>query len=102
MYSLKIWTNPSRPDDVRVYIHGTTRSAVYFKLSSKGTVVWSSKTNDTPTKFRTGDHYGKIDKDGRAAEEVAEAFNITLGDKSSVEDWQRVLQLAADGIEIEG
>lgn len=96
-YSLKIWTKPGS-DEPRLYVNGTTRNALYFKLSDKGTVVWSSKANDTPHKFHTGDHYGKIRKDGDAAEEVANAYDLKLGEGSSREDWDRIVQIAKDGI----
>ncbi len=32
-YSLKIWTNPRNEADVRLYINGTTRQALYLKAS---------------------------------------------------------------------
>jgi hypothetical protein len=100
MYSLNAWTNPRDAADVRVYLGGTTRDKIYLKLAADGRVIWSSKTNDTPSKFRTGDHYGKVKKDGAAVRAVAAAFSIPLGDGSGRDDWARVLQLAADGIQI--
>lgn len=102
MYSLRLWTNPRDTNDVRVYVNGTNRQAVYLKCSRDGTrVVWSSKANDTPTKFRTGDHYGKVRKDGDAAREVAAAYSITLGADGQEGEWNRLLAIVADGIEIQ-
>lgn len=101
MYSLKIWTKPGS-DEIRLYINGTNRQSVYFALARDGQrVVWSSKTNDTPHKFQTGDHYGKVRKDREAALEVAAAYNLLLGDESSREDWDRIVQIARDGIQVE-
>lgn len=101
MYSLRVWTNPRNPADIRVYIGGTTRQSVYFKREPDGRVVWSSKTHDTDPKYRTGDHYGKVRKDGAAAREVADAFSINLGDATTGEaEWSRILQIAADGIQV--
>ncbi|MCC7047189.1 MAG: hypothetical protein IT562_10790 [Alphaproteobacteria bacterium] len=101
MYSLKIWTKPGS-DEIRLYINGTTRQSVYFALARDGQhVVWSSKANDTPHKFQTGDHYGKVRKDGAAAEEVAEAFDLKLGAESTRDDWDRIVQIARDGIQVE-
>jgi hypothetical protein len=99
-YSLKIWIKPDS-DEIRLYINGTTRQSVYFKLSAAGHVVWSSKANDTPHKYQTGDHYGKVRKDGEAASMVAEAYSLTLGNGSSREDWDRIVQIARDGIQVE-
>lgn len=99
MYSLNIWTKPDS-DETRIYINGTYRKGVYFKMSKFGKLVWSSKANDTPSKYRTGNHYGKVNKDRAAAREVAEAYGVTLGDESTVEDWERLLQIAQDGVQI--
>lgn len=99
MYSLSIWQKPDS-DETRIYLKGTTREAVYLKLASTGRIVWSSKTKDTPAKFRKGDHYGKIGKDGDAAHAVAAAFKIPLGDDSTADDWERALGLARDGIQV--
>lgn len=100
-YSLKAWTNPRDEKNVRLYINGTTRSAVYFVKNKNGKAVWSSKANDTPPKFRTGDHYGKVRKDGDAAHKVAEAFGVTLGEKGGGADWDRLLECAASGMIVE-
>ena len=102
MYSLKTWINPRDPSDARVYINGTTRQSVYFTRGRDGRVTWSSKANDTPHRFQTGDHYGKIRKDGDAASTVADAFGIKLGDGTGDAEWNRLLQIAADGIMVEG
>lgn len=99
-YSLKIWQKPDS-DEIRLYINGTNRPSVYFKLSAAGHVVWSSKTNDTPPKFRTGDHYGKCRKDGEAAADVAAAYDLELGEGSARADWDRIVQIARDGIAAE-
>ncbi|WP_319798271.1 hypothetical protein [Nitrobacter sp.] len=96
-YSLKIWTNP-RDGEVRLYVNGTPRQALYFKKSTDGRLVWSSKANDTPHRFQTGDHYGKVRKDGAAAAEVAAAYSLELGKGDG--QWERALQLATDGIEV--
>jgi hypothetical protein len=101
MYSLRVWTNPAKPDDVRIYINGTTRQGVYFKFSTTGNeVVWSSKTNDTPPRFRTGDHYGKIRKDGAAASDVAAAYGFVLGAGTTREDFDAMLAVAQSGLEL--
>lgn len=100
MYWLSIWQKPNT-DEIRLYINGTTRKSVYLKQSSDGKVQWSSKSNDTPAKFQTGNHYEKIRKDGEAAKAVAEAFGIKLGSASSQEDWDRALKMAQDGIQAE-
>lgn len=95
-FSLKIWNKPGT-DEVRLYINGTTRQSLYFAKSSKdGRLVWSSKANDTPHKFQTGDHYGKIQKDRKAAEMVAEAFGLKLGEQG---EFERALEIAKAGIE---
>jgi hypothetical protein len=99
MYSLQIWQKPNS-DEIRIYINGTSRQSVYFKLDPKCRVVWSSKANDTPRKFQSGDHYGKIKKDANAADEVAEAYGFKLGDGTNLEDWDRMVQIAKDGIQI--
>lgn len=99
MYSLTAWTHPAT-GQIRLYVNGTTRSGVYLLQDSGGRVVWSSKTNDTPTKFRSGDHWGKVKKDGAAAEMVAERFGIPLGNESTADDWTRAVQIAADGIQL--
>lgn len=100
MYWLSIWQKPNT-DEIRLYINGTSRQSVYFKLADDGRVVWSSKANDTPPKYRTGDHYGKVRKDREAACDVAAAFNLRLGEGSSREDWDRIVQIARDGIQVE-
>lgn len=97
-YSLKAWTNPHHANDIRIYIQGTTRQSIYFKRAADGRLVWSSKANDTPHKFQTGDHYGKIRKDREAALAVADAFNIKLGDGTGEAEWNRLLQIASTGI----
>lgn len=101
-YSLKLWTNPRDTADERLYINGTTRSAVYFARSkTDGRVVWSSKAHDTPAKFRTGDHYGKCRKDGDAAEIVAEAFGVEIGEGTGEEEWSRLVAIARGGLIVE-
>lgn len=98
-FSLKLWTNPRDENDVRLYVNGTTRSAVYLKRSrTDGRLVWSSKANDTPPKFRTGDHYGKVGKDGDAARMVAEALGLRLGE----DDWTQAVAVAESGLQVEG
>lgn len=99
MYSLKLWQKPNS-GEIRLYIGGTTRQDVYLLLAGDGLIKWSSKAHDTPHKFQTGDHYGKVKKDREAASEVAKAFSIPLGDGSTREDWERACQLARDGIQI--
>lgn len=99
-FSLRIWQKPGT-EEIRLYVGGTNRESVYFKLSSDGHVVWSSKANDTPPKFRKGDHYGKCRKDGEAAAECADAYSLPLGDDSTIDDWNRILQIARDGISAE-
>lgn len=101
MYALKIWINPST-SEARIYISGTSRSGVYFNRSEKGGITWSSKANDTPRKFQSGDRYGKIRKDGDAAHAVAEAYNVTLAHEGDGSEWDRLMQIARDGIEVEG
>lgn len=82
---------------LRIYINGTPRKKVYFVAGKDGDLRWSSKTNDTPAKFRTGGHYGKIRKDADAAEEVAAAYGWTLGETP----FAVALQVARDGIEVD-
>jgi hypothetical protein len=102
MLGLRVWTNPSNPEDVRIYIKGTRRSGVYFKFSERDNrVVWSSKTNDTPSRFQTGDHYGKIRKDSAAAAEVARAYKFNIGDGSTREDFDSIVDVAKSGLELE-
>lgn len=85
----------------RVYINGTTRSAIYLVAASNGSgeLRWSSRENDTSPKFRKGDHWGKVNKDQAAVEQVCEAYGLAL---AKVGDFDRAWQLATDGIEIEG
>lgn len=99
-YSLKIWNKPGS-DDVRLYINGTTRQSVYLKKSREGSgrIVWSSKANDTPHRFQTGDHYGKCRKDEAAAREVMEAYGLEFRKDG---EWERALAFAQQGIEMEG
>lgn len=92
-YSLKLWTNP-RDGSERLYINGTTRQALYLKLSSKKTLVWSSKANDASE--HTGDHYGKIRKDSEAAHEVCAAANLKLGGEEV--EWIKARELAVSGL----
>jgi len=97
-YSLKTFT--TKTGERRVYVGGTTRQAVYLVAASNGSgeLRWSSRGNDTPPKFRRGDHYGKLNKDETAARAVCEAFGLELG---KVGDFERAWQLALDGIEKE-
>ena len=97
MFSLSIWQKPNS-EEIRIYINGTPRKALYFCAGKDGTLRWSSKTNDTPHKYQTGDHYGKIRKDQAAAEVVAEAYSWTLGQTA----FNVALQVARDGIQVEG
>lgn len=99
-YSLKLWQKPGS-DDIRLYINGTPRQALYLKQKSgsAGQIVWSSKANDTPHKFQTGDHYGKIRKDGDAADEVMKAFGLEYKKDG---EWERALEIAKGGISVEG
>ncbi len=103
-YSLTLWTHPTS-GQIRLYVNGTTRSGVYLMRSpTTGRVVWSSKTADTPPKFRKGDHYGKVNKDSAAANDVAAMFGIVLGDASLADAdaiWERACGLARDGIQLE-
>lgn len=97
MFSLRVWQKPNS-DDLRIYVHGTTRDGVYLCTGSDGTVRWSSRTKDTPYKFQTGNHYKKIDKDSDAAAEVATAYGWVLGET----DFETVLAVARDGIQVSG
>lgn len=99
-FSLKIWINP-RNGSERLYLNGTTRKSVYFKCAEDGRVVWSSKANDTPHKFQTGDHYGKIRKDREAATSAAEAFGVALGEGSGEQEWSALRAIAERGLIIE-
>lgn len=94
-YSLKIWTKADGA--TRLYINGTPRQALYFSQED-GKLVWSSKANDTPHRYQTGDHYGKVRKDAAAANEVAKAYGLKLGEPG---EWDRALRIAQDGIELE-
>lgn len=97
-YSLTHWTNPRNEADVRLYVNGTTRKAVYLKPSATdGRLVWSSKTNDTPAKFRSGDHWGKVNKDRDAANAVAEALGLRLGEQ----DWDLAVKTAQSGLMVQ-
>lgn len=99
MYSLKLWTNPRDMADVRLYVQGTTRQSVYLKRArDDGRLVWSSKANDTPPKYRTGDHYGKVNKDRDAADTVCEALGLKLGEQ----DWDKAVETAESGLQVEG
>lgn len=95
-YSLKIWTRPGT-DENRLYIGGTSRQSLYFCRGKEGDLRWSSKANDTPHRFQTGDHHGKIRKDQTAAEDVAAAFGWTLAETP----FEVALQVARDGIAVE-
>lgn len=97
-YFLKSWTSPKDGSE-RLYIQGTPRQSLYLTQSKDGNLVWSSKANDTPHKYQTGDHYGKIKKDRAAATDVCEAFGLTLG--GGADQWDRARQIAADGISVE-
>lgn len=78
-FRLKTWTNP-RDGRVRIYVEGTTRDTIYFDEGAGGALAWSSKSMDTPYRYRSGDHYGKVRKDQEAASEVAKAFGFKLGE----------------------
>lgn len=95
-YFLKSWINPKDGSE-RLYVQGTTRQSVYLtQRKSDGALVWSSKASDTPHKFQTGDHYGKIKKDRAAVEEVCEAYGLILG--GGADQWDRARHIAVDGI----
>lgn len=100
-YTLRSWTHENGRH--RLYIGGTTRQSIYLtRRESDGAVVWSSKANDTPHRFQTGDHYGKVRKDREACEIFAEAIGVTLGDPEGAEEaWARLSQIAASGLIIE-
>lgn len=98
MYALKEWKHPTT-GEIRLYVNGTTRQGLWLSESKTDkSTLWSSKTNETPHRFQTGDHYGKIRKDRDAATTVAEAFGIQLGEPP----FSVALQIARDGIEIGG
>ena len=97
-FSLKSWTNP-RDGAERLYLNGTTRKSVYFERAHDGRVLWSSKANDTPHKFQSGDHYGKVRKDREAVLSAALAFGVTIG--GGEEDWARLRLIAETGLMIE-
>lgn len=100
-YSLRIWTNPGNPADIRIYIDGTTRTSVYFTRSDfDGRLVWSSNAIDASLRRRTGDYYTKKRKDGEAAARVADAFGVKLGTGTGEAEWDRLLQIVADGIQL--
>lgn len=95
-YSLSPWTHPTTGEQ-RLYVNGTTRKAVYLAAAkSDGRLIWSSKVQDTPTKFRSGDHWGKVNKDRDAAYAVAEALGLRLGEQ----DWALAVQTAATGLQV--
>lgn len=73
------WTNP-RDNSIRAYINDPRRKTVYFCADANGKTTWSSKAADTPHKFQTGDHYGKVRKDQDAAHEFAKENGIVLGE----------------------
>ena len=100
MLSLNLWRKPNS-DQIRLYINGTTRRGVYIVEGKDGTAVWSSKANDTPHRFQTGDHYGKVRKDGDAARMVAAAYGVTLGKDGDPDGWTRLLAAAEQGLEVE-
>lgn len=84
-YSMTIWNHPSDGSE-RIYLNGSTRQSIYIKpRAGDGVAVWSSRANDTPHRFQTGDHYGKVRKDREAARAIAEGFGIELG-KSTFAD----------------
>ena len=95
-FSLKLWTKPGS-DEVRIYIQGTSRDTIYFAQKSNGKLTWSSKANDTPYKFQTGNHYGKVNKDGEAADRVAQAYGLELGES----EFEAAVEIAKSGLEVE-
>jgi hypothetical protein len=97
-YSLRTFT--TNAGQRRLYVNGTTRTAVYLVEASNGSgeLRWSSRENDTPPKFRKGDHWGKVNKNRDAAEAVCAAFGLELG---KVGEFERAWDIAVAGIEKE-
>lgn len=98
-YSINIWTHPKTGDE-RLYLNGTARKGIYIKWTGEK-CVWSSRTNDTPAKFRRGDHYGKVRKDSAAVSEVLEAFGHESTQDVDHNGFDRLRQIARDGIMID-
>ena len=99
VYSLNLFTTNNGQE--RLYINGTTRSKIYFMAADDGQhATWSSKTADTPRKYQTGDHYGKLGKDTEAVHEVAAAYGVKIGSKGDADAWPRLRSFAVDGIQV--
>ena len=95
-YSLSIWIHPKTGEE-RIYLNGTTRRGIYIKWSGDK-CVWSSKTNDTPNKFRSGDHYGKVRKDSAAVGQVLERFGYDGTKEIDADAFERLRQIAKDDL----
>lgn len=89
MFKLDTWTHPTT-GDTRIYINGTTRRSIYLTKRDDETVGWSSKANDTPRKYRAGNHYQKVRKDGDAVKQVCDEFGIEIRSTS----FERALEIA--------
>ena len=100
MYSLNKWTKPGS-EEARLYIKGTTRPAVYFcRAADGGHALWSSRENDTPARYRKGNHSQKIAKDRQAALDVATRYGVKLGKDGDADGWERLLKAAEEGLQV--